>query len=54
MIKAKLNIISGLTDLIESFEKANIMFSNKIKFIIDNTLLFIKSWRNLLFQRYTT
>uniref|UniRef100_A0A6N2NJH2 Uncharacterized protein n=1 Tax=Salix viminalis TaxID=40686 RepID=A0A6N2NJH2_SALVM len=40
MMITKMNIILGSTNLIESSEGANIMFSNGIRFIIDNVLFF--------------
>jgi hypothetical protein len=48
MMKAKMNTISGSTNLIEGSRKANIMLPNGTRFIIDNALFFNKSRRNLL------
>lgn len=47
MIKAKINTISNSTNLIEGVERANIMFPNETRFIIDNVLFSTKSMRNL-------
>ena len=48
MMKVKVNTISGSTYLIEGFERANIMFPNGTRFIIDNALFSTKSRKNLL------
>lgn len=40
MMITKMNIILGSTNLIESSKRANIMFSNGIRFIIDNVLFY--------------
>jgi hypothetical protein len=47
MIKAEVNTISGSTNLIESFERTNIMLLEGTRFIIDNVLFSIKSRKNL-------
>jgi hypothetical protein len=48
MMKAKVNTILGLIDLIEGFGRASIMLPNGIRFIIDNALFSTKLRRNLL------
>jgi hypothetical protein len=48
MLKAKVNTISGSTNLIKDSRKANIMLPNGIRFIIDNVLSSTKSRRILL------
>jgi hypothetical protein len=47
MMKAKENITSRSTYLIEGSGRANIMLHNRTRFIIDNALFSTKSRRNL-------
>ena len=47
MMKAKVNTISGLGELIESSGRDNLMPPSGTKFIIINVLFFIKSRRNM-------
>jgi hypothetical protein len=49
MIKAEVNTISGSTNLIESFERTNIMLLEGTRFIIDNVL-----FKFAKFQGYTS
>jgi len=48
MMKAKVNTILGLIDLIEGFGRASLMLPNGTRFIIDNAFFYTKSRRNLL------
>jgi hypothetical protein len=49
MMKAEVNTISGSTNLIESFERTNIMLLEGTRFIIDNVL-----FKFAKFQGYTS
>ena len=48
MLKGKVNTILGSANLIEGFEKANIIFPRGTKLTIDNALFSSQSKRNLL------
>ena len=48
MREANVNTIYGNTKLIESFRRTNILLHIGTKFIIEDTLFFTKSQRNLL------
>ena len=48
LIKVNVSIIFGTTNLVEGFEKANIMLLNGTRFHINDALYSSKSRRNLL------
>ena len=48
MLEANVNTISGSTNLIEGFSRANLILPRGIKFTISNALFSSKSKRNLL------
>ena len=49
MLKAKVNTISSFSNLIEVFEKANIILPRETEFTIDSALFSSQSKRNLEF-----
>ena len=48
MLEAKVNTISSFANLIEGFEKVNVILPRRTKFTIDNVLFSSQSKRNLL------
>ena len=52
LIKANVNTISGTTNLVKGFERANIMLPNGTRFHINDALYSSKSKRNLLSFKY--